>query len=145
MVKNGYYGNEGLSLAWDLRVIFLGVRNLWPNEIKKNIKILALKVLWKNVWVVSLYTHFRAFLVKKRYYRMGGRLDFCVNLLAMPLHIQLLRKDWIEKYVFKIDRKSVLFREIYSMKNSLKQGHFYNSITIAKKISKIFIIIILNL
>ena len=27
MVKNGYYGNGGLSLAWDLGVRFLGVQN----------------------------------------------------------------------------------------------------------------------
>ena len=27
MVKNGYYGNEGLSFSWDLGVSFLGVRN----------------------------------------------------------------------------------------------------------------------
>ena len=35
MAKNGYYGNEGLCLAWDLGVIFLGVRNLRQSEIKK--------------------------------------------------------------------------------------------------------------
>ena len=28
MFKKGYYGNESLSFAWDLGVIFLGVRNL---------------------------------------------------------------------------------------------------------------------
>ena len=27
MVKNGYYKNEGLNLAWDLGVNFLGIRN----------------------------------------------------------------------------------------------------------------------
>ena len=27
MVKNGYYGNGGLRLAWDLGVIFLGIPN----------------------------------------------------------------------------------------------------------------------
>ena len=27
MIKNGYYGNRGLSLAWDLGVRFLDVQN----------------------------------------------------------------------------------------------------------------------
>ena len=35
MVKNGYYENDGSSLAWDLDVIFLGVPNLWLVEAKK--------------------------------------------------------------------------------------------------------------
>ena len=34
MVKNGYYRNEGLSFAWDLRVIFLGVQD-FVNGIEK--------------------------------------------------------------------------------------------------------------
>ena len=36
MVKNEYYGNKCLSLAWDLSVIFLGVPNLRFDEVKKN-------------------------------------------------------------------------------------------------------------
>ena len=35
MVKNGYYENDGSSLAWDLDVIFLGAPNLWLVEAKK--------------------------------------------------------------------------------------------------------------
>ena len=35
MAKKGYYENEGLSLAWDLGVIFLGVPNLWFGGVKK--------------------------------------------------------------------------------------------------------------
>ena len=45
MVKNGYYGSDGLSLAWDLGVIFWGVQNLQSDEVKKDIEILALMVL----------------------------------------------------------------------------------------------------
>ena len=37
MVKNRYYGNEGLSLAWYLGVIFLDIPNLRFGEVKKNI------------------------------------------------------------------------------------------------------------
>ena len=35
MVKKGYYGNEDLSLAWDLGVTFLGVPNLRFGGLKK--------------------------------------------------------------------------------------------------------------
>ena len=36
MVKKGHYGNKGLSLAWDLGVILLGIPNLlfWLGEKK---------------------------------------------------------------------------------------------------------------
>ena len=36
MVKNGYYENDGSSLASDIDVIFLGVPNLWLVEAKKS-------------------------------------------------------------------------------------------------------------
>ena len=34
MVKNGYYENEGLGLAWDLGIIFLGIPDLWFGGLK---------------------------------------------------------------------------------------------------------------
>ena len=34
MVKKGYYGNDGLGLAWDLGMIFLGIPNLWFRGLK---------------------------------------------------------------------------------------------------------------
>ena len=59
MVKKGYYENDGLSLAWDLGVIFQAykiVRSVSFRE--KKFLMLVLKVLWKNVLVVSLYNYF---------------------------------------------------------------------------------------
>ena len=35
MAKKGYYGNDGLNLAWDLGVIFLGAPNWWFGGLKK--------------------------------------------------------------------------------------------------------------
>ena len=61
MVKKGNYGNDGLNLAWDLGIIFLGIPNLQFGRVKKNFKIYVLKVLWKNVRVVSWYTVFMVF------------------------------------------------------------------------------------
>ena len=34
MVKKGYYENEGLGLAWDLGIIFLGIPDLWFGGLK---------------------------------------------------------------------------------------------------------------
>ena len=55
MVKKGYYGKNGLGLAWDLAILFLGIPNCWFGGLKKFLfKIYVLKVLWKNVRVASL-------------------------------------------------------------------------------------------
>ena len=35
MVKKGYYGNDGLSLAWDIGINFLGIPNLWFGRMKE--------------------------------------------------------------------------------------------------------------
>ena len=37
MVKKWYYENEGLGLAWDLGIIFLGIPDLWFGGLKKNV------------------------------------------------------------------------------------------------------------
>ena len=58
----------------------------------------------------------------------------------------IAQNDWKVMYVFRLARKNVLFREIYSMKNSLKQVNMDCSITNAKsKLVKIFIVLIVNL
>ena len=60
MAKKRYYGNEGLSLAQNLGVTFLGIPNLWFRGLKKPFfQIQFLKVLWKNVWAVSMCNRFR--------------------------------------------------------------------------------------
>ena len=96
MVKKGNYGNDGLNLAWDLGIIFLGIPNLHFGRVKKNFKIYVLKVLWKNVRVVSWYTVFMVFFFffwrEKRYYGMRG-LNFCTKLCIKTQHYALLRKS----------------------------------------------------
>ena len=59
MTKNGYYGDEGLNLAWDLGAKFLGIPN-WVigRFLTSFFLILVLKVSWKRVLVLSLYTYF---------------------------------------------------------------------------------------
>ena len=50
----------------------------------------------------------------------------------------------IDIYIFKVERKNVLSREINIMKNSLKQVNLDSSITIAKS-KLVKIVIMLNL
>ena len=67
------------------------------------IKILALKMLWKNVWVVSFYYHFKGFFGEKKgttEWGEGRGLDFCVNLLARLHHIQLLPSTYFYQWHF---------------------------------------------
>ena len=62
IVINGYCGNDGFIFAWDLGVIFLGIPNLVIGQfLKFFFLILVLKVSWKSVLVVSLYTYFWGF------------------------------------------------------------------------------------
>ena len=58
MTKNGYYRNDGFIFAWDLGVIFLGIRN-WAigGFLKMFYFDLGLKVVIEKC-VVSLYTYF---------------------------------------------------------------------------------------
>ena len=49
MVKKGYYGIDGLSLAWDLGIIFLDV----PNLQFKRLKIFFLKI--KDFGLIPLF------------------------------------------------------------------------------------------
>ena len=56
----GFYGNDDFIFAWDLGVIFFRHTKFgdWPVFGKT---FLVLKVSWKNVLVVSLYTYLRVF------------------------------------------------------------------------------------
>lgn len=49
---------------------------------------------------------------------------------------KVVLNDWKIIYIFKLECKSVLFHDMYSMKNFLKEDNLVSSITIAKKISK---------
>ena len=57
MVKNEDYGNEGLSLAWDIG-IFIDVRYVSFDIFYFNLR---LKGVMENVCVVPLYTYFLGF------------------------------------------------------------------------------------
>ena len=84
---------------------FLRRAKMYDNMgLKKGIiKILALKMLWKNVWVVSFYYHFKGFFGEKKgttEWGEGRGLDFCVNLLARLHHIQLLPSTYFYQWHF---------------------------------------------
>ena len=57
------------------------------------------------------------------------------------LSCKVVLNDWKIIYVFKLERKSVLFHDMYSMKNFLKEDNLASSITIAKNLVKILIIL----
>ena len=83
-LKKGYYGNEGLGLAWDCvkvfqRWIFWVIFDGFLKDEKKDFKQ---NVLRKNVWVVSLDTLFKGssfFLVKKVLWDEG--FGFCYKAI----------------------------------------------------------------
>ena len=63
----------------------------------------VIKMLWKNVWVVSFYYHFKGFFGEKKgttEWGEGRGLDFCVNLLARLHHIQLLPSTYFYQWHF---------------------------------------------
>ena len=67
MVKKGYYGNNGLSLAWDLGVIFQAyqiVRSASFSE-KKFFNVGLKGVMEKCVSCSLVYLFLKTFLIKK--------------------------------------------------------------------------------
>ena len=66
MVKKGYYGNDGLSLAWDLGIIFLCIPNYAVRKFsKKSFFNLGLKdVIEKCAGCFLVYLFLRGFLIK---------------------------------------------------------------------------------
>ena len=63
--------------------------------------------------------------------------------ISYVLSSRIVLNDWKTIYVFKLERKEVLLREIYNMKNFLKQVNLLCSIIITK--NKLIKILILNI
>ena len=59
MVKNGYYKNDGLILAWDLGVIFLGIQNF--TIFKKKFNFVLKPATEKCVGYFLVYQFLRGF------------------------------------------------------------------------------------
>ena len=88
MVKNEYYGNECLSLAWDLSVIFLGVPNLRFDEVKKNWSFGSKGVIEKceSCFLVYLFLEVSIFIKKwklqKKWSITGWKVWICYRILT---------------------------------------------------------------